>query len=277
LSDGDPDNNFLSRNATFNPGGVLNGATHITIVGHYAYISCQRGLVVVNLDEPLNPRITAQIGSPTLKKPGAIAVQFRYAFVLDEDGVKVLDVTTLEQPALVSSGTVPLGDAKDIYVAREYAYIAAGAKGLVILDIQKPEQPKIDQSFTAEGQINDAQSVRIASTNASLFAYVADGKSGLRIIQLTSPESQPNFYGFSPRPVPELIATYKTRGRALALSKGLDRDRAVDESGHQVSVFGRLGSRPFTLKEQQKLYLRDGQLYTVSDEPPKSSEGSSVK
>jgi hypothetical protein len=267
----------LSRNATFNPGGVLNGATHITIVGHYAYISCERGLVVVSLEEPVNPKITAEIGSPALKKPGAVAVQFRYAFVLDEEGMKVLNVTNLEQPALVSSATVPVVGAKDIYVARDYAYIAAGTQGLIILDIQKPEQPKIDQSFTAEGQINDAQSVRVASTNASLFAYVADGKNGLRVIQLTSPESQPNFYGFSPRPVPELIATYKTRGPAVALSKGLDRDRAVDESGHQVSVFGRLGSRPFNLKEQQKLYLREGQLYTVSDDPPKPSNASGVK
>ena len=31
---------------------------------------------------------------------------------------------------------------------------------------------------------------------------------------------------------------------ALALSKGLDRDRAVDETGGQIAVFGRLGSRP---------------------------------
>jgi hypothetical protein len=33
--------------------------------------------------------------------------------------------------------------------------------------------------------------VKIAMTNASLFAYVADGKNGLRILQLTSPETMP--------------------------------------------------------------------------------------
>jgi hypothetical protein len=30
-----------------------------------------------------------------------------------------------------------------------------------------------------------------------------------------------------------------------------------------VSVFGRLGSRPFNLEEQRGLYLRDGKLWTV--------------
>ena len=35
-----------------------------------------------------------------------------------------------------------------------------------------------------------------------------------------------------------------------------------------MSVFGRLGSRPFTLEEQQRLYLRDGKVYRVSDATP---------
>ncbi|HKC63103.1 MAG TPA: hypothetical protein VKB86_05670, partial [Pyrinomonadaceae bacterium] len=52
----------------------------------------------------------------------------------------------------------------------------------------------------------------------------------------------------------------------LAISKGLDRDRAVDESGNQTAVFGRRGARPFTLEEMQRMYLtKDGRLFTVSD------------
>jgi hypothetical protein len=43
--------------------------------------------------------------------------------------------------------------------------------------------------------------------------------------------------------------TYRTRGPALAVSKGIDRDRAVDESGNQIAVFGRRGARPFTREE----------------------------
>jgi hypothetical protein len=107
----------------------------------------------------------------------------------------------------------------------------------------------VDQTYNANGQLNDVHQVKIAMTNASLFAYVADGKNGLRILQLTSPETMAEYAGFSPRPRPELIATFKTKGDALAISKGLDRDRAVDESGNQISVFGRRGARPFTYDE----------------------------
>jgi len=123
------------------------------------------------------------------------------------------------------------------------------------------------QFFTANGQIRDTRDVVVASTNASLFAYLADGEAGLRVVQLTSPELQPNFYGFSPKPNPDLIATYRTHSPALSLSKGLDRDRGVDETGDQIAVFGRRGARPLNLEEMQKLYLDDqGNPWYVEDE-----------
>ena len=84
----------------------------------------------------------------------------------------------------------------------------------------------------------------------------------------TSPKSQPRYYGYSPEPKPELIAWKATSSPALALSKGLDRDRGADETGGQIAVFGRLGSRPFTMAEQRKLYLdAKGDPWTVSDTP----------
>jgi hypothetical protein len=71
--------------------------------------------------------------------------------------------------------------------------------------------------------------------------------------------------GFSPVPNPRLIATFPTRQPALAVSRGLDRDRVVDETGNQTVVFGRRGSRPFNLEEMRKFYWRSNGLYTVED------------
>jgi hypothetical protein len=180
----------------------------------------------------------------------------------------VVDVTIPEKARLVVGARVPLADARRVYVARTYAYVAAGREGLAIVDVEKPEQPRLFAKFTADGKLDDARDVIVGSTNASLFAYVADGKNGLKVIQLTSPESQPRFYGFSPEPRPQLIAWRETASAATALSKGLDRDRAVDETGGQVAVFGRIGSRPFNLQEMRKLYLKpDGSVWTVKDNP----------
>jgi hypothetical protein len=122
--------------------------------------------------------------------------------------------------------------------------------------------------FNAEGALNDVNDVKVAMTNASVFAYVADGRNGLRVLQLVSANTTSGAFGFSPRPAPSLIATYPTEGPAISVSKGLDRDRAVDESGNQVAVFGRRGGRPFNLEEMRRLFLRDGKVWTVTDAPP---------
>jgi hypothetical protein len=215
------------------------------------------------MNDPLKPRLVS-----VLKLPGvrATAIQFRYLFAVDSDGLAVIDVTDPEHPRVVEGARVPLKDAHRVYVARTYAYVAAGSEGLVIVDVEKPEAPKVYMKFTADGALNDARDVIVGTTNASAFAYVADGKNGLKVVQLTSPQSQPNYYGFSPEPKPELIAWYPTDAPATALSKGLDRDRGVDETGHQIAVFGRIGSRPFNLAEQRRLYLgSDGKPYFVTD------------
>jgi hypothetical protein len=266
LLDGNPLNNFLNRELTYNPNGLLTGARAITIAGTYAYICSDAGLVVISLADAKNPEVKAVLGNPTLKRPRAVQVQFRYAYVCDDDGVKVLDVTDLASPKGVSVLRMP--QANNIYLARTYAYVAAGSQGLVILDIEKPEAPRLDQVFNAGGALNDVRDVKLAITYVSEFAYLADGHNGLRIVQLTSPET-PGNYGFSPRPTPELIATYKLRDGAcaLAVAKALDRDRAVDESGNQIGVFGRVGARPLNLDEQRKLYLRNGKVWKVSDDP----------
>jgi hypothetical protein len=109
--------------------------------------------------------------------------------------------------------------------------------------------------------------VVVASTNASLYAYVADGSGGLKVLQLTSPESQPKFYGFSPEPKPQLIASFATERPAMSISKGLDRDRAIDETGNQIAVFGRRGASPLSLEEMRALFLdANGNPWFVPDD-----------
>src|SRR6266487_1356719 len=155
LLDGNPANNFLKRALAFNPGGVLTGARRITIAGTFAYILTDKAVVVVDLENPLAPRVTANIGSPVLNDPRGIAVQFRYAFVVDHEGLKVLDVTDLAQPRAVNGALIPLEDARNVYVARTYAYVSAGKQGLAIVDVEKPDAAELDQIFSVEGQLND--------------------------------------------------------------------------------------------------------------------------
>lgn len=272
LADGEPRNNFLKRAVTWNPDGVLNGARHLTIGGSILYITTPHALVIVSVDTPLSPKVIAQL---PLDDPRASALQFRFLFVTDANGLEVIDVTYPDAPHLIAHDSIRIADAHRVYIARTYAYVAAGAQGLVIVDATRPEVMRLVSVYNAGGSLRDSRDVVVASTNASLFAYVADGAGGFKVLQLTSPASQPKFYGFSPEPKPELIAFYPTSKPALSISKGLERDRGVDETGNQIAVFGRRGSRPLDLREMQKLFLdADGKPWFVSDAPPKATNTS---
>jgi len=253
LLDGNPNDNFLTRAVTFNPEGILTGARRITMAGTYAYILTDTRLVVVSLDDPLHPKVTAILGAEDgLIDPRGVQIQFRYGFLVDRDGLKVMDVTTPDKPRLLKGAVVPFKDARNLYVARTYAFVAAGRDGVGIVDVERPERPSLEQMFNDGGKINDTNDVKIGMTNASQFAYIADGNNGLQVVQLFAPSDNPNYLGFSPHPTPKRIAWYPMHD-ALIVSEGIDRDRAVDETGNQLAVFGRRGARPFTKAEMERL------------------------
>jgi len=266
LLDGNPANNFFTDKDVirFNPDGVLAGATHAYMAGTNLYVVCAAGLAVVDVTDPFHPKLATPPVPGVLHDPRKLAVQFQHAFVTDADGVKVFDISAPLAPRLIA--TLPLAHAEGLYAARTYLYVADGPEGLAIVDIKNPAQPKLHSHFTADGALNDTRAIQIGSVNASMFGLVADGRNGLRVVQLISPENQPNYMGFSPEPKPKLIATYPTAGPAVAISRGLDRDRVVDETGGQTVVFGRRGSRPFHEPEWLKfLQHADGTPYRVED------------
>jgi len=267
LFNGDPQDNFLHKDVVFNPDGKLTGAMKAFVAGRNLYVACPRGIEVVDIFDPLHPKLVGEYSGPFVRNPVDLSVQFQYLFVSDAQGLKVLNIADPIHPMPVPGAVVALKSPHRLYVARDYVYLANGAEGLAIIDIEKPEQPRLAQMFNADGQINDACAVQIGSINASMFALVADGKNGLRVIQLISPDTVPQAAGFDPTPNPHLIATFPVKdGLALAVSRGLDRDRVVDESGNQTVVFGRRGARPFHLDEMAKfLQHDDGEFFRVDD------------
>jgi hypothetical protein len=147
--------------------------------------------------------------------------------------------------------------------------VANGTEGLAILDIERPEVPKLEQMFNADGKLKDTRAIQIGAVNASMFGLVADGKNGFHVLQLISPENVPQYMGFTPKPKPKWIASYQTDEEAVAISRGLDRDRVVDESGNQTVVFGRRGARPFNLEEISAFFRptngETNRVYQVED------------
>ena len=126
LADGDPRNNHLKRARDLEPGrrAERRAARHAGRPYRLyrrrragwswstSTIRCSRAIVV----------------TLPLSDARASALQFRYLWVTDAEGLKLFDVTELARPVPVPSATVPLADARRIYLARTYAYVAAKAR-----------------------------------------------------------------------------------------------------------------------------------------------------
>jgi hypothetical protein len=171
-------------------------------------------------------------------------------------------------------------------LADRYRVIAPDYPGYGQSDM--PDRTKFTYTFDRFGELVDglldqlgAEGVNLPAPNPrnlgepfdrrhrATFA-LADGDDAgadLRVVQLTSPETTPGYLGFSPRPSPSLVATWAGRGSVIAVSRGIDRDRAVDESGNQIAVFGRRGARPLDAEELAAMILRGGKPWTVDSSP----------
>jgi hypothetical protein len=82
-------------------------------------------------------------------------------------------------PTALSFLPIP-GFANDVVVAGNYAYIAAGAAGLQVVDVSDLLHPFLAGSLATSGNAND---VRVAGN----LAFVADGAAGVEIIDVSSP------------------------------------------------------------------------------------------
>ena len=96
---------------------------------------------------------------------------------------------------------------------------------------------------------------------------VADGKKRIARHPTDLARHRPRRDGLQSTTESGLIATFPMHGEAVAVSRGLERDRVVDETGGQTVVFGRRGARPFHLSEMSPFFrhIEGGDLYRVED------------
>ncbi len=112
-----------------------------------------------------------------------------------------VNVTTFT-PGQVSSLAIP-GSANSVAVSGNYAYIAAGAAGLQVVDVSNRQNPSVIGALDTAG---DARDVKVVGN----LAYLADGPGGLLIIDISNPS------------LPALVGTANVPGGAqdLAVNAG---------------------------------------------------------
>ncbi len=118
-------------------------------------------------------------------------------------------------PVALSSIAIP-GYANNVDVSGNFAYVAAGAAGLQVVNVSNPRNPQLVGALDTPGNAND---VRVVGT----LAYIADGVAGLHIIDVSNPYA------------PVLRGTFDTAGEAMDVRVIGTRAYVADgEAGLQI-------------------------------------------
>ncbi len=155
-------------------------------------------------------------------------------------------------PLALSQLAIP-GYANNVDANGGYAYVAAGATGLQVVDARDPANPHIVGSADTPGNAND---VRVVGN----LAFIADGSAGLRIFDVSNPSS-PAFVGTVDTPGDALdVVVFNGRAYIADGSAGL---AIISISSPATPSLLKQVATPGTARGVDVLQTSTGKLYAV--------------
>lgn len=128
-------------------------STNIFIDETTAFVADTSSLEIFDITDPEN---ITKIGSyyEDFEDIEFVYVTNSYAYILEQNYLEILDVTDLTNPAYVSNLSLPGYSFNDFYVDDEFAYIAVGSDGVLIVDIYYPDAPQLSMVYDEHNDIN---------------------------------------------------------------------------------------------------------------------------
>ena len=186
----DPTDPYIAGFVTISATGGLPLA--VDVVGDYAYVLASGGFpgpeneyfTIIDISSKTNPTVVA--GSQ-LEIHGAsnIEVSGDYAYIANglredvDNGLVIVDISTPSSPVVISTEITP-GDAIDVCVYGDYAYIADCFSGLQIIDITDKNDPVLLEgersSFDTPALARD---IEISADGNFVFIADAEGTPGI--------------------------------------------------------------------------------------------------
>jgi len=151
----------------------------MAIDGHHAFIANGlAGLVIVDVANPAAARVVATLS--TRERTLDVAVVDGVAYLADNGGLRVIDVTDPTKPLEVVSVPDSTEVATRLAVANGYAYLA-GSRGVVVLDVRDPTSP---QEATVVGSSTELD---IAVNGQYVYATDFSGSGALNVYDVSEP------------------------------------------------------------------------------------------
>lgn len=148
-----------------------NYVNDIKVYNGYAYIATSKGLQIIDIKNPLNPKIISIYNNNSYIEK--VDVKNGFAYIIFNDRFEVLDIQNLFMPTILSFENIPKFRIQDLKVIENYAYLALGDDGLLIMDISDPSFAKNFLTVKKVGFIK-----RIDIKDNYLY-YIGNGNFGI--------------------------------------------------------------------------------------------------
>jgi hypothetical protein len=165
----------------------------IAISGSLAYLATEKGLQVVDVGNPRDPKIIGSADMPDGAR--RVSISGTTAYLTTKGGLRIVDIADPRNPRII--GSANLSDtATGVAISGGFAYLTEGMSNytfkLRIIDIRNPEKPEI------VGSVDLPKDVGLKISVSGSFAYLSDYK-GLHIVNISDP-SKPEIVGFVKMP-----------------------------------------------------------------------------
>jgi hypothetical protein len=177
---------IIGRSFTVASCDAAGKAYDVSVSGDWAYVASHaEGVRLVNVSNPQEVTASSLAGGIGTRFAQSVFIQDHMAYVADgASGVRLIDVS----PAWAKGGKPvdvgayrPGGTVSRAVAQGTLLFVAAGDRGVQILDVSTPSAPTVVSSV----RTRDASDVLV---NGS-WAFVADGAGGVRILDMADPAS----------------------------------------------------------------------------------------
>jgi hypothetical protein len=150
------------------------------------------GVAEADLTDPSSPRITRILATGGYVRDVAVLDATRAVAAAGPIGLVIVEFPASGGPRILA-GIETGGDARAVEVSGQHAFVASGARGLVIVDLADPASPAIAGTFDP-GATDMARGLALEGDRA----YLCMGSSGLVILDVADPASPKKLGAFDP-------------------------------------------------------------------------------
>ncbi len=190
-------------------------AHDLALVGHIVYLADEGQLIAVDVSDPTAPKQIRSVPTPNNNFELRLVASGSRLYRLSTH-LEVFELSGPSGPTLLGGLRVEASGpgGSGLAVSASRAYVPAGMRGLVVIDVSDPTRLR---ELAAYAQPGSATGITISGTTA----YLANGPAGVEVADLSDPSSA-------------VLGSCKTAGYAREVAVSRDTLYVADEGGGLV-------------------------------------------